>query len=355
MNGNAVRAIMHIQAALVRWRAWWFNKVPLSVMLVLLLLDGRALSGPGVAVLLLVVVTVCAVANFGYALNELFDVEEDARAGRSNAATASGAARMWAIVTLSALAALAAATVAGGAAGAAMTVVELALPLTYSIPPVRTKERRWLGAASDALAAHVYPALLALLAVAHWSLRPVGAPLVVLLVLWSASAGLRGILSHQLYTHERDARAGLRTVVDDVGTGRLERLIVAVLLPLEVVAFGAALLLLDGGPVLAFGVATYLVYEAYKTISGRFRVTAFRPDGQRYIPFAEESFYKSWGPLVLALDCARVDPRYLVLLPAYALLFRPNLHVERMRLRAVTRALRAPRATEREVRSSEGA
>jgi 4-hydroxybenzoate polyprenyltransferase len=348
-----MRRFSWIQAALVRSRAWWFNKVPLTVMLVLLLLDGRTLTVAGLMVLLLVVVTVCAVANYGYALNELFDVEEDARAGRSNAAAgAGGTARMWAIIAGSALCALASATFAGGAAGALMTAVELALPATYSIPPVRTKERRWLGVVSDALAAHVYPALLALLAAAHWSLRPVGAPLVVFIAIWSAAAGLRGILSHQLHTHERDARAGLRTVVDDLGAGRLERLIVAVLLPLETIAFGAALLLLDAGPVLAAGVAAYLLYEAYKTFSGRFTVTALRPQGQPYLPFLEESFYKAWGPLVVALDAARADLRALLFVPAYALLFAPHLRTERARLAAVIRELRAGRATEPAVRSS---
>ncbi|HTD37108.1 MAG TPA: UbiA family prenyltransferase [Candidatus Limnocylindrales bacterium] len=347
-----MRAFRRLEPVLVRWRAWWFNKVPLSLMLVLLLLDGRALTGAGNMVMLLVVVAVCAVGNYGYALNELFDVEEDARAGRSNAAAASGAVRMWAIIGLSALGALAAAAFAGGVAGAVMTVVELALPATYSIPPMRTKERRWLGIVSDAFAAHVYPALLALLAAAHWSLRPVGAPLVVLLTIWSAAAGLRGILSHQLHTHERDARAGLRTVVDDLGAGRLERLIVAVLLPLEAIAFGAALLLLDVGPVLAAGIAVYLLYEAYKTFSGRFRVAMFRPQGQPYLPFVEERFYKAWAPLIVALDAACVDLRFLLFVAAYALLFAPHLRDERERLAGVIRSLRAARAREPAVRSN---
>jgi 4-hydroxybenzoate polyprenyltransferase len=350
-----MRGFARIQAGLVRWRAWWFNKVPLSVMLVLLLLDGRALTGAGLSVMLLVIVTVCAVGNYGYALNELFDVEEDARAGRSNAAATSGAARMWSIIALSALCALAAATIAGGVAGASMTVLELALPATYSIPPIRTKERRWLGAVSDALAAHVYPVLLALLAVAHWSLRPAALPLVTALAIWSAAAGLRGILSHQLQTHERDARAGLRTVVDDVGRGRLESLAVAVVVPLEAIGFGAALLFLDAGPVLAAGLAAYLLYEAYKTFSGRFRVTAFRPEGQRYVPFLEETFYKAWGPLLVALDAARADLRFVLFVPAYALLFAPHLRNERDRLTAVMRTLRASRATEQAARSNEGA
>lgn len=340
------------RAALVRPRAWWFNKVPLSVMLVLLLLDGRALSGAALAAMLLVVVTVCTVANYGYALNELFDVEEDARAGRTNAAAAHGTGRMWAIVAFSALCALAAAAFAGGAVAAAMTVFELALPATYSIPPLRTKERRWLGVVSDALAAHVYPVLLALLAAVHWSLRPVDPPLVAVLVTWSAAAGLRGILSHQLHTHARDVAAGLRTVVDDLGTRPLERVIVVVLLPLETLAFGAALLLLGGGPLLAAGVVAYLLYEGYKTFSGAFQVAAFRPEGQPYLPFVEESFYKTWGPLIVAVDAARADLRALLFVPAYALLFAPHLRNERERLVAVMRALAPKRATERAVRSN---
>jgi hypothetical protein len=52
---------------LVRARAWWFNKVPLSVTLVLLLLDGTALTVPAALTVVLVVLTVCAVGNYGYA------------------------------------------------------------------------------------------------------------------------------------------------------------------------------------------------------------------------------------------------------------------------------------------------
>lgn len=325
---------------LVRPRAWWFNKVPLSVTLVLLLLDGRRLSPAAVAVLALVVLTVCAAANYGYALNELYDVEEDARSGRANAAAASGAPRTRAIVLLSGLAAELGAFAAAGTSGALITVVELALPAAYSMPPLRIKERKWLGVAADGLAAHVYPAVLALLAVSHWSVRPVVPALALPVVLWSAAAGLRGILSHQLQTAERDRGAGLATVVHDLGSARLERFIVAVLLPVEVLAFGAALVASGAGPVLWAGVALYLLYEAYKTAAGGFRVVAFRPGGQRYLPFVEERWYKAWGPLVLALDAARADPLYLLVVPAYVLLFRPHLDNERNDLRAVIEALR---------------
>ncbi|HEY0613589.1 MAG TPA: UbiA family prenyltransferase [Candidatus Elarobacter sp.] len=341
---------------LVRPWAWWHNKVPLSVILVVLLADGGRFTFGVFAALVLVVVAVCAVGNYGYALNDLYDVDEDARAGRANAVTAAGPAGMRLISALSALCALLAATAAAGAIAGALTLVELALPAAYSIPPLRIKERRWLGVASDALAAHVYPAVLALLAAAHWSLRPVPPVLWCAALAWSLAAGLRGILSHQLHTAERDAGAGLATVVHAAGARRLERVVVIVLLPVEVAAFAVALFCCDAGPVLWAGVLAYLAYEAYKTVSGTARGFTFRPQGQRYLPFLEESFYKVWGPLVLPLDAACADLAYLVLAPVYALLFRAHLAVELARIRALVVSARSPRApaTEPGDRSSAG-
>ncbi|HEV2740327.1 MAG TPA: UbiA family prenyltransferase [Candidatus Elarobacter sp.] len=337
---------------LVRPRAWWFNKVPLSVTLVLLLLDGRRFSLGALAVITLVVLTVCAAGNYGYALNDLFDVEEDARLGRNNRAAGMPRLRMWAVIAASALCAEVCATVAAGRAGALLTLLELCLPLAYSVPPVRIKERAWLGIAADALAAHVYPAVLVLMAVTHWTVRPVTSVLAIAVVVWATAAGVRNILSHQLNTAEQDRKAGLRTVVHDLGNARLERGIVAGVLPIEVGAFGGAMIACNAGPVVWAFVALYLMYEAFKTCTGRFRVTVFRSGGQPYVPFIEESFYKAWGPLVFALDAARVDPVYLLVIPSYIALFRPHLRAEMSRLRAVVTTIRIKRATEPCGRSS---
>jgi 4-hydroxybenzoate polyprenyltransferase len=337
---------------LVRPRAWWFNKVPLSVTLILALLDGRPFSVGALVVLATVILTVCAVGNYGYALNDLFDVDEDARLGRTNAVSAAGSPRMWAIVGASAVCAETFAETAAGALGAILTLIALCLPVAYSVPPLRIKERRWLGVSADALAAHVYPAMLALLAVTHWGLRPVTTALAVCVAVWSAAAGLRGILSHQLHTADQDRKAGLRTVVHDLGNQRVEKLILAALLPLEVSAFGGVLLSCNGGVILWLFVALYLVYEIVKTVNGRFVVTAFRPQGQRYLPFVEESFYKAWGPVVLALDAARADLVYLLLIPAYALLFRPHLRAEMNRFRLAISSGSIRRARESSARSN---
>lgn len=219
-------------------------------------------------------------------------------------------------------------------------------------PPLRIKERKWLGVCADGLAAHVYPAVLALLAATHWTLRPITIALAVSVVVWSGAAGLRGILSHQLCTADQDREAGLRTVVHEFGNARVERFIVVAVLPLEVAAFACVLIACTAGGVLWAFVALYLTYEIFKTAGGRFRVTAFRPQGQRYLPFVEESFYKAWGPIVIALDASRADLAYLVLIPAYGLLFRAHLRAELYRLRLVMAALPDNRAKASGARSN---
>ena len=88
---------------LVRPWAWWFNKVPLSVVLMLLLLDGGRFTVGAIAGLTLVVLTVCAVGNYGYALNDLYDVEEDSRVERANATASLGRRRMVGIIIGSAI------------------------------------------------------------------------------------------------------------------------------------------------------------------------------------------------------------------------------------------------------------
>jgi len=329
---------------LVRARAWWFNKVPLSVTLALLLVDGASLSFHAALAVVLIVLTVCAVGNYGYAVNDPYDVEEDARAGRHNAAVALGTPRVRQIVIASAIATEMLATLAAGAWGAGLTIIELLLPLAYSVPPLRIKERKWLGIAADALAAHVYPAALALLTVKYFEVSPISALMSGCVLIWSAAVGVRGILSHQLHSVERDRQGGLTTVVHEFGHLPFERYIVFALVPIESATFVGAVSASGGGPILWVLGGLYLASEAFRTLQGGFVVTALRPQGQSYLPLVEESFYKAWGPIVLAVDAARVDLSFLVLIPLYAWLFKPHLLAEESKIRSIARAFRSSAA-----------
>jgi hypothetical protein len=318
---------------LVRPRAWWYNKIPLSVLTFLLLLDGTRLTLTAGVAMMGLLVLICSVANYGYAINELFDQDEDHRAGRNNATDTLGNRGMLTIIVASAVTALALASTLAGTIGGALTAGVLVLPLAYSMPPLRLKERGWWGACADAAAAHVYPAMLALAAVQHEWLRQSSLPLILAMVVWSAAVGLRGILSHQLHSADRDLGAGLRTIVHRHGHAKVRLGVVLAILPIELVSFAGVVVEAGAGTPFAILAVIFLLCEFLKVRSGIFPVTVFTPKGEAYIPFVDEGAYKVWGPLALLIDSAFVDPLYLALVPLYILLFRPRVVHEWRQLR----------------------
>jgi hypothetical protein len=219
---------------------------------------------------------------------------------------------MFAIIGGSALVALLVSLTVGGIAATVVTAGELFIPLAYSVPPLRTKHRGWVGVICDAAAAHVYPALLAFVVISHEQLRALSAALVATGIIWALMTGLRGILSHQLQSEDHDRRAGLVTVVHKMGHGRLARFVTFVILPIEMVAFAAFLAEAGVGGVFVVCASVFLVYEVLKFSCNGFSVFVFDHCGQRYIPFVDEGAYKVWGPLALAVDAAADDPFYLV-------------------------------------------
>jgi 4-hydroxybenzoate polyprenyltransferase len=323
----------------IRPRAWWFNKIPLSVFVLVLLVDGKPLTVAVLVSLIGLVGIVSCVANYGYALNELFDRDEDRRAGRSNAAESSSNGSMWCIIASSAALALCVSQAIGGVAAALLTIGELLIPLAYSVPPLRVKERGWAGILADALAAHVYPAALAMLVVSH-QLLPIHHPvLIVCIAIWSLATGLRGILSHQLQSEESDRGAGLITIVHRLGHQRLVRLIVFVILPIEMVMLATLLLQSDATVFLKTVAVIFALYEYLKFHFNLFPVLVFTRQGQRYLPFVDEGFYKVWGPLALIVDAAFTDILYLTLVPVFVLMFRPRIKHEWAQISSAAKAI----------------
>lgn len=310
-------------------------------MLVMLLVDGRPFGLEALAMLLGVIAIVSCVANYGYAINELFDQEEDRRGGRSNATEVIGARRMRAIIVFSAIAALLLATALGGFSAVVLTGAVLALPLAYSVPPIRLKERGWLGILADALAAHVFPAVLAILVGCFQNVRAFDPALLYPALAWSLATGLRGIISHQLQSAEHDRNSELETIVHRYGHAKLRLVVVYLILPTEILSFFALASKCDVGNVFAVAMAAFLIYELLKTSFNVFPVTVFQKQGERYIPFVDEGLYKVWGPLALILDAAVADPLFLILIVPFLYAFRARNRIEWRQIVTTMRRLRS--------------
>jgi len=312
----------------VRVRQWWFYKIPPPVMLLTLLLSGRASAIDLLLALACLVIVIVLVCNVGYAFNEQFDVEEDARIAKANVTARVGARHLWLVIALSAVGSLVVAYLAIGASAFVLTLCALFLPLAYSVPPLRLKERKWLGVLADAAAAHVYPALLCLLIAGQRTPYVSSAPLVVTIVLWSLVFGLRGILTHQTVDDDLDRVAGLTSVVHEHGRDAIIKLILRFIVPIEIGCFVLTILQVSPGAAFYSVVCVYLLFEALK-VQRRWKSIIFtRGELSAYIPFLNNSFYEVWGPLGAALDVAARDWVLLVLLPILIVLFWPRFHVE---------------------------
>lgn len=313
-----------LMTLLIRPSAWWFNKVPLSVMLFLLLVDGQPFTLATLYCLVGLIGIVSCAANFGYGLNELFDRDEDRRAGRTNIANTLSSHHMWMTIFVSGAVALGLATLLAGQMGLFMTVAELLLPLSYSVPPVRVKERGLLGVFADALAAHVFPAAMALAIVSLQGLRMPSLYLVLTVMLWSLSTGLRGIVSHQLQSQQSDFNAGLLTIVHRLGFGPVRAFVVRVILPIEILAYVAIFVQVDVTLFVKIIACVFVVYEYLKFRLEIFPATVFDRKGERYVVFVDEGAYKVWAPLLLSIDASITDPGFLLLAPVFVLFFRPR-------------------------------
>lgn len=107
------------------------------MLLVLLPVRHRDIGAIRTALLGLLFV-VCCMGNHGFAINDLFDEEEDRLAGKDDAAIERGAGFIWAVALASCTAAVEVAGRFGALWGVVLTAANLALPLIYSVPAIRT-------------------------------------------------------------------------------------------------------------------------------------------------------------------------------------------------------------------------
>lgn len=311
-------------ARLVRGSNWWLYKIPplLAMGYAVLLLQapppGKAFGG-----LLGVLMSLFSVAAFGYVVNDIFDIEEDRRAGKPNVMARLAGGQRFGLCTLFAGLGFAPwLLVDFGPAAALILALNYALPLAYSIPPVRLKERDAWGVVADASGVHAVPTLFVVAALTNLAAtsREMGLRLAITATTWALLVGLRGILIHQLWDHERDSRAGVRTMVATRDPKRVRRFVRWGMFPAEMLAFSALIwALYPFSPVILYTAVGYAVFDLlrHRTWSWTFDPAPATPG--TYIPPAE--FYEVWLPLALAGTLATRSPLFWLVPALHSVLF----------------------------------
>ena len=326
---------------------WWSSKIPplLTVAYGSMLL-GHADWRVALPALLRLLLAIVAVAGYGYVLNDVFDVEEDRRRGKANSMAAFNRWQQAAVLFL--LASLSLAPVVGqfGRVSRLLLVINLALPMLYSIPPIRLKERGILGAMVDALGAHVVPTLffgisMAALGESSGGWRMTG--FVVAAASWALLTGLRGIIVHQVRDRESDLNAGVRTYAGAMELRTARTMVFRRIFPAELVALSILLLtMIPDAPILIGVVPLYLFFELLKVLDD-WRLPLLDPDnraGEPYIPMANNELYEVWLPLSLGIQLAITALPFIVLPSMQVLVFLPNIRERLKDVASLTPVLR---------------
>ncbi len=312
-------------ARALRTNQWWGHMLGPIVAFALLQLGWRQVPpGEGIGRTLALVFSAVALAAYGYLVNDASDVVPDRRAGKANAmARFAPPARLGAIVGFGVLGAVPWFWIdLEPPAVAALAGIYL-VPLVYSAPPIRLKERL-LGPLADAANAFVLPALFTIALFAPLGSSTGPAPLMVVgALLWTTAFGLRAITLHQIADLDDDRASGTDTLVVRIGPERAVRAMRTVLFPVELLGLAALL-----GTVATWSWGTAAVGLGYAASFHALRLAGVVDRGLATTTVEKGwwlYWYQIWPALLLGGGLAVWQPWYLVLIAWVLVLFWPRV------------------------------
>ena len=311
-----------------RVKDWWWSKAALLMGMIYLFAGWYHIFFVSfIPLALLSLVTITGFASMGYLFNDLFDIEKDALAGKTNFL----AHKSFGFVAL--LFSISAILVFGPwwflpktNVSYALIALQIVLFIVYSVPPVRLKERGMAGIVADALYAHGLPPVLAAYTFALAALHPFGLTDIVLLFAWQTTSGIRNILLHQFDDLEADKLSGSKNFVAGLKPRQIEVLLKSLVVA-EVIfslVFFAMLVMVNplfiacGLTVLALSLAALMVYRAKG--SDLFSDVIWR--------FFPNNVSEKWLPAVYLVILSVSDSRYLILLIIHLAVFNFDLYYQ---------------------------
>lgn len=226
----------------LRYNEWWRFKVPFLLGIYFWQIDFATIDMQSFWLYAaLLVVWMFGAAGFGYFVNDCFDIEQDAAAGKPNKSGKLSLGTRWALsIGLVLVALLPWVFLPGNATSYVLVGVHLLTFLLYSIPPVRFKERYYLGAITDALYSYFLPVWL--VGQTAWLVSGIEPTALQVggLIAWAMAAGLRNIIQHHILDRRKDRISGTANIINQFGLRFNVNLLRVLFIPLEVVLFAFA-------------------------------------------------------------------------------------------------------------------
>ncbi|MCH5718711.1 UbiA family prenyltransferase [Niabella hibiscisoli] len=201
-------------SAFIRTGDWWDHKLPPILGIgyaTLLLYDQNLFNASGHIVIILLSVIIGAI--YVSIINDISDVEVDARAGKPNKMASLPVFVKWLLPII---------CIACGICFIAFfyypdwlscifyTIPWIAFSM-YSLPPFRLKNRGIWGVLADASGAHIFINLLMVSSLSYISKHPINWFWLLAIGVWATCGGIRGIMWHQFTDRDNDIKSGIET------------------------------------------------------------------------------------------------------------------------------------------------
>lgn len=313
----------------LRYHEWWRFKVPFLLGIYFWQINfGLVSVGALWGFAALLIVWMFGAAGFGYFINDCFDIDQDAAAGKPNRAASIGFAQRWLVAAALLLIALAPwYWLPTFFASWVLIGMHLLSFLFYSIPPVRLKERYYFGALTDALYSYFLPVVL--VAYTAWLINNLppnyfipNSAQALSLAAWALSAGLRNIIQHHILDRRKDRLSGTANIINRFGLRFNVNLLRAVFIPLEVLLFAFAVHFTGQYNGVLLGLlAFFCCWSLLPVVRINLRQKGvFRLD---FGLFTLNTFYEMYLPFAFLVLFSLANPWYWLLVLPYHLLF-PN-------------------------------
>ena len=311
-----------------RVKDWWWSKAALLMGMIYLFAAWYHIPlKQFIPLSILSLITICGFASMGYLFNDLFDIEKDAAAGKSNFLAGKPVVFILLLFLLSsAFVFVPWIWLPKNNLSYALIVLQILLFIIYSVPPLRLKERGMGGIITDALYAHGLPPVLAAYTFALAAQHPFHFSEIAMLFVWQTVSGVRNILLHQYDDLDADKLSGSKNFVAGMEPGQFRTVFKLLIVPEVILSLVFFALLLSINPlfvicmltIAALSVAAFLIYKSGNN-------DLFADVIWRFFP---NNASEKWLPAAYLIILSVSDFRFIILLALHLAIFNFDFYYQ---------------------------
>ncbi len=317
---------------IIRIKNWWDCKIPqlLAFAYMAFLIQPITITEAMLDYFSISLLLICLFV-FGYAVNDLSDIEEDRRSGKSNLLGNYSISKR--IIILLSPITIAFSILIYFYNNMSLTILfayNFILPLLYSVKPFRFKERGILGIITDAAQVHGIPALFILMFVLKFPIQNNNLSydkilLINICVLWSFIYGIRGIILHQLWDLKNDTKAGIKTFIRQVNSNKICSITKKYIFPFEIsLLIIVATLLTEYSLLIVIAALLYMFFDFIKLrYVWKESYDPVPVNSGKYIPPSD--FYEVWLPISFLIALTFSNIGFGILLLLHLVFFYKNI------------------------------